>query len=185
MRPRKPTKHPNGIFQSFINGKRFPLGKNFQKAKIRLRELEADLAKGSLVVGGVGTTQMTVNGRKDVHIKELAVRHLEWIKENRAPKTFVTRRHYVCLFLDFIGDKMVSEITYADLDAFYAHCRKHHGRGVNGGSHSMRELKTFLRWGEEFEICAVPVRRFPAVKKRPPRAKNLTGDDLAQVRQRS
>lgn len=178
MRKRSPEAHPNGNFYARIKGKRINLGRNLQKAKVRLRQLEAELAKGALVVGGSGTTQVTVSGKKDVHIKELAVRHLEWIKDNRAPRTFVTRQHYVCLFLDFIGDKMVSEITYADLDAFYAHCRKHNSRGVNGGSHSMRELKTFLRWGEEFEICAVPVRRFPAVKKRPPRAKNLSGTNL-------
>lgn len=181
MRPRKPTKHPHGTFYSFINGKRINLGKNFQKAKVRLRELEAELAKGTLAVGGAGTTQMTVGGKKDVHIKELAVRHLEWVKENRAHKTFVTRQHYVCLFLEYVGDRMVSEITYADLDAFYAHCRKHHGRGANGGSHALRELKTTLRWGEEFEICDLPVKRFPAARKKPPRSKNLSGDDLAKL----
>lgn len=181
MRKRSPEVHPNGNFYARIKGKRINLGQNLQKAKVRLRQLEAELAKGALVVGGAGTTQVTVGGKKDVHIKELAVRHLEWVKANRAHKTFVTRQHYVCLFLDFIGDRMVSEITYADLDAFYTHCRIHNSRGGNGGSHSMRELKTFLRWGEEFEICAVPVRRFPAVKKRPPRAKNLSGDDLAKL----
>ena len=181
MRKRSPEAHPNGNFYARIKGKRINLGRNLQKAKVRLRQLEAELAKGALVVGGAGTTQVTFGGKKDIHIKELAVRHLEWTKENRASKTFVTRQHYVCLFLDFIGDRMVSEIAFADLDAFYAHCRKHHSRGGNGGSHSMRELKTFLRWGEEFEICDVPVRRFPAVKKRPPRAKNLSEDDLAKL----
>ena len=181
MRKRSPEAHPNGNFYARIKGKRINLGRNLQKARIRLRELETQLAKGTLAFGGAGTTQVTVAGKKDVHIKELAVRHLEWVKENRADKTFVTRQHYVCLFLDFIGDKMVSEITYADLDAFYAHCRKHHSRGGNGGSHSVREARAFLRWGTEFEICDLPVRRFPAVKKRPPRTKNLSKDELAKL----
>ena len=181
MRPRKPTKHPNGIFQSFINGKRFPLGKNYQKAKVILRKLESDLAKGALVVGGAGTTQLTVGGKKDVHIKELAVRHLEWVKNNRAQKTFITRQHYICLFLDFIGYKMVSEITYVDLDGFYFHCRKHHGRGINAGSHSLRELKTTFRWGEEFGICDLPVRRFPSVKEKPPMTKQFTEDEIKKL----
>ena len=178
MRKRKPTKHPNGIFYSIINGKKVKLGKNFQKAEILLHQLEAQLAKGTLVIGEAGTTQMTVGGKKDVHIKELAVRHLEWVKNNRAHKTFVTRQHYVCLFLDFIGDKMVSEITYTDLDAFYTHCRKHHGRGVNAGSHSLRELKTTIRWGEEFGICDNPVQRFPSVKERPPVTKKLAPENV-------
>ena len=181
MRPRSPTKHPHGSFYSFINGKRINLGKNFQKAKTRLRELETQLAKGTLAVGGAGTTQVTVGGKKDVHIKELAVRHLEWVKENRAHKTFVTRQHYICLFLEFIGDRMVSEVTYADLDAFYTHCRRNHGRNACGGAHALRELKTFFRWGEEFEICDVRVRRFKEAKKKPPRTKNLSRDELAKL----
>jgi len=178
LRKRSPESHPNGNFYARIKGKRINLGRNLQKARVRLRELEAELAKESLVVGGAGTTQMTVGGKKDVHIKELAVRHLEWVKENRAHKTFVTRQHYVCLFLDFIGDKMVSEITYADLDAFYSHCRKHHGRGVNAGSHSLRELKTTIRWGEEFGICDCPVQRFPAVKTKPPATRKLAPEEV-------
>ena len=178
MRKRSPEAHPNGNFYARIKGKRINLGRNLQKARIRLRELEAQLAKGTLAVGGAGTTQVTVGGRKDVHIKELAVRHLEWVKNNRAHNTFVTRQHYVCLFLEFIGDKMVSEIAFADLDAFYAHCRRHHGRGPNAGSHSVRELKTTFRWGEEFEICDLPVRRFPAVKKRPPATKKLAPENV-------
>ena len=181
MRKRSPEAHPNGNYYARIKGRRVNLGRNLQKARVRLRELEAELAKGSLAVSGASTTQVTVGGKKDVHVKELAVRHLGWVKENRAHNTFVTRQHYICLFLDFIGDKMVSEITYADLDAFHAHCRKQHGRGANGGSHALRELKTFLRWGEEFEICDVPVRRFPAAKKKPPKTKNLSGNDLAKL----
>jgi len=181
LRKRSPEAHPNGNFYARIKGKRINLGRNLQKAKVRLRELEAQLAKGTLAVGGAGTTQVTVAGKKDVHIKELAVRHLEWVRENRADKTFVTRQHYVCLFLDFIGDKMVSKVTYADLDAFHAHCRRHHGRGANGGSHALRELKTTFRWGEEFEICDLPFKRFPSARKKPPRTKNLSRDDLAKL----
>lgn len=181
MRKRSPEAHPNGNYYARIRGRRINLGRNLQRARVRLRELEVELAKGALAVGGTGTTQMRVGGKKDVHIKELAVRHLEWVKNNRAHKTFVTRQHYVCLFLDFIGDRMVSEVTYADLDAFYSHCRKHHGRDAHGGSHALREMKTTFRWGEEFEICDLPVRRFPAARKRPPKTKNLSGDDLAKL----
>ena len=181
MRKRSPEAHPNGNYYARIKGKRINLGRNLQRAKVRLRELEAELAKGALAVGGAGTTQMTVGGKKDVHVKELAVRHLEWVKANRAHKTFATRQHYVCLFLDFIGDRMVSEITYTDLDAFYAHCRSKHSRDAHGGAHALREMKTTFRWGEEFEICDLPVRRFPTARRRPPRTKNLSGDDLAKL----
>ena len=181
MRKRSPEAHPNGNYYARIKGKRINLGRNLQKARVRLRELEAELAKGTLAVGGTGTTQVTVGGKKDVHIKELAVRHLEWVKNNRAHKTFVTRQHYACLFLDFIGDRMVFEITYTDLDAFYAYCRSKHSRDTHGGAHALRELKTFFRWGEEFGICDVPVKRFPVAKKRPPRTKNLSGDELAKL----
>ena len=181
MRKRSPEAHPNGNYYARIKGRRINLGRNLQKAKVRLRELEAELAKGTLAVGGAGTTQVTVGGKKDVHVKELAVRHLEWVKANRAHKTFVTRQHYICLFLEFIGDRMVSEVTYADLDAFYTHCRRNHGRDAHGGSHALREMKTAFRWGEEFEICDLPFRRFPAARKKPPRTKNLSGDDLAKL----
>lgn len=181
MRKRSPEAHPNGNYYARIKGKRINLGRNLQKARVRLRELEAELAKGALAVGGAGTTQVTVGGKKDVHIKELAVRHLEWVKNNRAHKTFVTRQHYVCLFLEFIGDRMVSEVTYADLDAFYALCRSKHSRDAHGGAHALREMKTTLRWGEEFEICDLPVKRFPVAQKRPPRTKNITRDELAKL----
>lgn len=80
MRKRSPEAHPNGNFYARIQGKRINLGRNLQKAKVRLRELEAELAKGALAVGGAGTTQVTVGGKKDIHVKELAVRHLEWVK---------------------------------------------------------------------------------------------------------
>ena len=76
---------------------------------------------------------------------------------------------------------MVSEITYTDLDAFYTHCRKHHGRGVNAGSHSLRELKTTIRWGEEFDICACPVKRFPAVQEKPPITKKLAPEHAPRL----
>ena len=181
MRKRSPEAHPNGNYYARIKGKRINLGRNLQKARVRLRELEADLARGTLAVGCAGTTQVTVGGKKDVHIKELAVRHLEWVKGNRAHNTFVTRQRHVCLFLDFIGNRMVSEITYSDLDAFYTDCRQKHSRTAFGGSHALRELKTFLRWGEEFEICDVPVRRFPVARKKPPKTKNLSRDDLAKL----
>ena len=102
MRKRSPEAHPNGNYYARIKGKRINLGRNLQRARVRLRELEVELAKGALAVGGTGTTQMRVGGKKDVHIKELAVRHLEWVKANRAHKTFVTRQQYICLFLEFI-----------------------------------------------------------------------------------
>ena len=181
MRPRKPTKHPHGTFYSFINGKRINLGKNFQKAKVLLRELEAQLAKGTLAVGGAGTTQMTINGKKDVHVKELAVRHLEWVQTNRAKSTFVGRQHFVCQFLEFVGDKMVSEITYTDIDKFYTHCKRHHSRGVNGGNHALRAAKSLLRWGDEHEICDCPVKRFPVASEKPPKTKRFTKEEVAKL----
>ncbi len=181
MRRRIPEGHPNGYYYARVKGRRINLGKNLQKARIKLHELESDLAKGTVVVGGTGTTQMTVGGKKDIHIKELAVKHLEWVQANRAKNTFVGRQYFVCQFLDYVGDKMVSEITFADLDSFYTYCRKHHSRGVNGGNHALRAAKSLLKWGEEHEICDCPVKRFPVASEKPPKTKKFTKEEVSKL----
>ena len=178
MRKRSPTWHPNGNYYSFIQGKRFNLGPNKRKAGEKLRELEENLKSDKLQIGGVESTMVAVDGKKDVHVKELAVKHLAWVKANRAEETFLSRQRFICHFLDYIGNKMVMEITFIDLDAYYTHSRKHHGRGVNAGFHALREIKTMFRWGEEFGVCDCPVRKFPVASQKPPMTKKFTADEI-------
>ena len=47
MRKRSPEAHPNGNYYARIKGRRINLGRNLQKAKVRLRELEAELASNA------------------------------------------------------------------------------------------------------------------------------------------
>lgn len=181
MRKRTPESHPNGYFYARIKGKRINLGKNFRKAEAKLRELESDLASNALEVGGLETTLVSINGKKDVHIKELAHYHLQWVKENRAEETFLYRRRIVGYFLKFVGDKMVSEISNEEMGRFYNHARKHHGRGINGGNQLLRGVKTMFRWGAEHEVCDCPIKRFPVAIKKPPATKRFTADEIVKL----
>lgn len=181
MRKRSPTWHPNGNYYSFIQGKRFNLGPNKRKAGEKLRELEENLKSDKLQIGGVESTMVAVDGKKTCHVKELAVRHLQWVKDNRAEETFSHRQRFICHFLDYIGNKQVSDITFTDLDAYYTYARKHHGRGANAGFHALREVKTMFRWGEEFGVCDCPVRKFPVASQKPPTTKKFTEDEIAKL----
>jgi integrase len=181
MRKRTPESHPNGYFYGRIKGRRINLGKNYRKAEAKLRGLEKDLTSKVLEVGGDGTTLVSINGKKDVHIKELAHYHLKWVKENRAEETFIYRQRIVGYFLKFVGDKMVSEITNEEMDRFYSHARKHHGRGLNGGNQLLRGVKTMFRWGAEHEVCDCPIKRFPVAIKKPPATKKFTADEIVKL----
>lgn len=183
MKRRLPEHHPNGYFYGRFGGKRVNLGKNLRKATERLRELEDKLNDGKLQEAKVQAkpTLVVADGGKAVHIKELAVKHLTWVKKNRAEETYIHRQRYVCQFLDYIGDRKVAEITFNDLDAYYTYVRKYHSRGANGGNHALRDVKTMFHWGEEFGVCDCPVKKFPKVSQRPPTTKKFTKEEIAKL----
>ena len=183
MKRRRPEHHPNGYFYGRFAGKRVNLGKNIRKATERLREMEDALKKEELdeAKAKLKPTLVVADGGKAVHIKELAVSHLQWVKENRAEETFLHRQRFICNFLTYIGDKKVSEITFNDLDAYYTYVRKHHGRGANGGNHALREIKTMFHWGEEFGVFYCPMKKFPKVSQKPPTTKKFTKEEIAKL----
>lgn len=183
MRRRVPEEHPNGYYYGRIAGKRVNLGRNIRKATERLREMEDALKSEKLQEAKAiaKPTLVAVDGKKACHIKELAVRHLAWVKDNKAEGTFICRQRFICHFLDYIGNKMVSEITFNDIDAYYTYARKHHGRGMNAGFHALREIKTMFRWGEEFGVCDCPVRKFPVASQKPPTTKKFTKEEIPKL----
>ena len=183
MRRRVPEEHPNGYYYGRFAGKRVNLGKNLRRATERLREMEDSLKQKKIdeAKATAKPTLVVADAKKFIHIKELAVRHLQWVKDNRSEETFNCRRRVICLFMDYIGDKKVSDITFNDLDSFYTYSRRHHGRRANGGNHTLREIKTMFHWGEEHEVCDCPVRRFPKAVQHPPTTKKFTKEEIAKL----
>jgi len=88
MRRRVPEKHPNGYYYGRIAGKRINLGKNLRKATERLRELEDKLMGDKLRKTMPKQALIALGGNTTVHIKELAVRHLAWVKANTDKVTY-------------------------------------------------------------------------------------------------
>ena len=113
--------------------KQFNLGPNKREAEKKLVQLEKEIDAGRISFNEHKTTQLTTaDGRIDMHVKELAVRHLEWVKENREHSTFENRQNFVLQFLDFVGDVTVLEINRQVLEEFYKWAKKRNN-GANSG----------------------------------------------------
>lgn len=160
--------------------KYFRFGTNKRVAEQELAELEVRIAKGEVAFAEQTTVSVLTNGKKDMRIEELAVKHLEWVQNNRSPGTFKNRQYFVQAFLEFLGPAMVSDITRIKLEEFYAWARKHHARGENGGNQIYSHIKTMLRWGEEMEIIDLNFKRFPPMSYTPPETKRLN-EEVVQV----
>jgi integrase len=160
----------------------FPFGTNKKLAERALDQLEKDIAAGRVQFVTQETTAVTLpDGETDMRIEELAVRYLEWVKVNRSPGTFALRKHYILRFLEFIGEAMLSEVTRIRLEEFYAREKAEHSRTENGGNEALCAVKAMLRWGEEMEICNLPVRKFPTIRRAPAETKRLSHEDLNKI----
>ena len=160
--------------------KYFRFGTNKREAERGLADLEMRLAKGEVAFAEQSTMTVLTNGKKDMRIEELAVRHLEWVKINRSAGTFKNRQYFVQAFLGFLGPAMVSDITRIKLEEFYAWAKKTHARGENGGNQLYSHIKTMLRWGEEMEIIDLHFKRFPPMFYTPPKTKRLN-EEMVQL----
>ncbi len=160
--------------------KYFRFDTNKRVAEQELAELEVRIAKGEVAFAEQTTVAVLTNGKKDMRIEELAVKHLEWVQNNRSPGTFKNRQYFVQAFLGFLGPAMVSDITRIKLEEFYAWARKHHARGENGGNQIYSHIKTMLRWGEEMEIIDLNFKRFPPMSYTPPETKRLN-EEVVQL----
>ncbi len=54
----------------------------------------------------------------------LIARHLDWVQNNRSPRTFDVRQHFLKNFQKFVGDILVAEINRLMLENFYTWARK-------------------------------------------------------------
>jgi len=127
------------------------------------------------------TATVQPDGRKDMRLEERAHRHLSWVQANRSASTYMVRRYCVQAFLEYMGACLISEITRLRLSEFQAWSRQHHQLRKSGCGHHLREVRTMLRWAEEFEVCDVPVRRFPAVQSAPPRTLRFTDEEITKL----
>jgi len=181
-RQRKLEKHPNGQYRVRISrsgvSKSFFLGTNEKTARKKLKDIERDIASGRISFSEQDTTASnTIDGKKDLRLEELAVRHLRWVKTNRSEQTFKLRQRYVQEFVDFIGPCMVSDLTRIQLEDFYNQA-KVNGKTPNSGNHQLRNVKTMLLWGEEMELIDLPFKRFPKARHIPPKTKRVNENDL-------
>jgi integrase len=173
----------NGNYYIWIQqagvSKYFQFGTNKRTAEQELAALEIRIAKGEVAFAEQSTLTVLTNGKKDMRVEVLAVKHLEWIQNNRAAGTFNNRQYFIKLFMEFLGrPAMVSEITRVKLEEFYAWARQHHGRGENGGNELFAHIKAMLRWGEEMELVDLNFKRFPPMNHTPPETKRISEDVL-------
>lgn len=162
--------------------RRFWFGTNEKKARQELADTIKAIEAGREVFTTVETTAITgEDGRKDMRLEELAHMHLEWVQRNRSPRSYLLRRYAVQAFISFMGPCMISDITRLKLSAFYDRMRLLCSHRNNGGNHYYREVKTMLLWAEEYEICELPVRRFPPMRHTPPRTLRFSDEEITTL----
>lgn len=123
------------------------------------------------------------DGSKDMRVDTLAHLHLEWVKNHRSQGTYENRKFFILIFLDYMGEAMVSEITRRKLEEFYIHARTIHqrGDGRNAGNECMGHVKTMLRWADEREYVDLTFHRFPVIERKRPLTKRLTDEDVSLI----
>jgi len=186
MKSHSLERHPNGYLYARIRGKRFNCGKNERAAYTQLKQLEKDIAAGKISFGKLETSvRVDANGKHDIHLDELAHKHLEWVSHNRSAATYEVRKRNIDYFRAHVGSCMVSQITRDQLENFYQQARQNHGRGVNAGNHALREIKTFLNWGVDNELCDLSFRRWPVAVHRPPQTHKFTPEEMSKLLNRA
>ena len=167
----------------------FNFGPNMKEAERKLARVEDDIRNGRAPIVEQETTRVVKDdGSKDIHVKELAVRHLEWVRDNRAKNTFLLRQHYVSLFVHFIAKNVgacsVSALTPEAIERFYHWCRKRRprkGHAPTKCGHAIREVRAMLHWGDTNDVCTCPVRRWPRPPSSPPPTRYFSDDELRKL----
>ena len=155
----------------------FNLGRNKRKAETRLEQIETEVGAG--LVTFVQVDPANADKTQGMSVEELAVRHLKYVKDRAADATFQLRKHYVSMFVEFVKQANVSEVTNEHVDDFYQWVRKHHSRSPNGGRHAVEEIKPLLKWGQEQGLCLNPITRWPKITHEPPETKEFSDEELA------
>ncbi len=168
--------------------KRFTLSRNKRQSEEMLRELERNILAGKLPFARQETTQIVASdGSRDMRIEELVVRHLEWVKANRAAGTFGNRKLFANQFLEFIreympqGSCMVSQVTRPTLSDFHVWARKRHGRNANAGNEALVSVKAMFNWAVKEEVCDHNIRAFPPITRLPPETRTFSDDELRRL----
>ncbi len=165
--------------------KRFWLGSCKKDAVANLKDTLKNIATGKITFTVSETTATTTpDGVRDMRLEELAHKYLVWVQQNLALRTYITRRYSIQAFIKYIGPAMVSQLTRIQLSDFYAWARQHHSRGPNGGNHHLRDVRTMLRWAEEYEVCDNPIHRFPKIHHTPPTTRRFDDGDMVKLLQR-
>lgn len=172
----------------------FYLGTDKKSAGRRLTRIEREIAAGKIAFVGQATSATMSGGQRDIQVSELVVRHLEWVKANRAAGTFKLRRHYGFRFMEFLGlgclkgdrfevtgSMMVSELTRSDMTRFHLWAKNQTAEHPNAGNQYLRQVKTILLWGVDEELCDLSFRKFPPMTETPPATKRVDFDDLAKL----
>ena len=167
--------------------RRYWFSQGKKKAGRELKKLLRNIARGA---EGVGPTHPAVsikspNGlQNDMRLESLAHAHLEWVERNRSAATYKLRRQVIRLFLDFMGPCMVSEVTKMKLSGFYDYARAEHGRGPNPGNWLLRNVRSMFCWAEDWDVCPMPVRKFPPMTYTPPPTKRFSDDEVKKLLER-
>lgn len=166
--------------------KRFVFGKRKRQSDEQLKELEKNILAGKYPFTHQQTSLVIKeDGSRDMRIEELAVKHLEWAKANRAGGTFELRRHYVRRFLDFIGACNVSDITTQRIEEFQAWAKIHSGKSPNAGNEALRNVKVMFNWAIENEICTINIKKYPRLSYEPARTKRFTDEEMRKLLEKS
>lgn len=158
-----------------------------KKAERELKKLLRDIARGAVAVGptrSAVSAYPAIGSQNDMRLEVLAHAHLEWVERNRSAATYKLRRQVIRLFVAFMGPCMVSEVTKLKLSEFYDYARAEHGRGPNPGNWLLRNVRSMFRWAEDWEICPMPVRKFPPMTSTPPPTKRFVDDEVKKLLER-
>ena len=153
-----------------------------KKAGRELKKLLRNIARGTVGPTRSAVSAYPANGpQNDMRLEVLAHHHLEWVERNRSAATYKLRRQVIRLFVAFMGPCMVSEVTKLKLSEFYDYARAEHGRGPNPGNWLLRNVRSMFRWAEDWDVCPMPVRKFPPMSSTPPPTKRFTDDEVKKL----
>ena len=167
--------------------RRYWFSEKKKKAERELKKLLRDIARGAEVVAPACSikTVITPTGTSgDMRLEVLAHHHLEWVERNRSASTYKLRRRVIRLFVAYMGPCMVSEVTKLKLSEFYDYARAEHGRGPNPGNWLLRNVRSMFRWAEDWDVCPMPVRKFPPMSSTPPPTRRFTDDEVKKLLER-
>ena len=186
MRAQAIEKHPNGrrYLRYQENGKmrRVFLGTTEREARRKLRDFRSAHEAGRLLADGKQTSQVVLpTGQKDLNLKELVVRHLEYVRDNRSEATFRLRQRNLLYLLGFLGPRPVSSITADDLQRYADWIRERHSHRREGGWHAIREARTLMHWGNTAELISFRISRFPKCSAKRGAIKRFTSEEMDRL----